>query len=130
MTPILQFESTVVLHAPPTPAGSRILGTLERAARTLGVDVLVTCGMEAHVAPDPHALGEAFDVRTLLLTPAEVVTLLHWVTGELGDAFYAQYQTPAVPSNAVLAAIAVVNPAATAEHLHVQRAKGTVYPPV
>jgi hypothetical protein len=129
VTPILEFESTVQLKSPPTAAGSRILGTLERAGRTLGFNVLVTCGTEDHPPEDPHTLGEAFDVRTLNFTPAEIVTLLHWLQAELGEAFYCQYETPTAPRSAILAALAVVNPAATGEHLHVQRAKGTVYPP-
>jgi hypothetical protein len=109
------------------PAGFRLLGALERTARRFEMPLVITCACEAHPAADPHAKGEAYDVRTHGLTPAQKAlvlreTLLDLSDGEadapmlagLGAAtrrFYGQIEHAGTP----------------AEHLHVQRRKGTTY---
>ncbi len=127
---ILKFLTTVRLLVPLTPAAVRILGTVERACRACGISLTVTCGSEGHPAGDPHTLGEAFDIGTVGIPPAAVVSLYAFIKADLGPLFYIQYEVPpglAVPS--VLQSIVVVNPGATGPHLHVQRARGTAYPP-
>lgn len=59
------------------PSGIRILGALERTAQVLGHDLVITCGSDSHGPDDPHTKGQAFDVRSHDLTPAQKVTLLN-----------------------------------------------------
>lgn len=111
------------------PAGVRILSAVDQACEWLNRDLTISCGNEGHGALDPHTLGEAVDVSVMLLSPPTIAKLLQWLRQLLGPAFYAQYETHTPPDDPQLRAIAVVNPAATAPHIHIQRAKGTVFPP-
>ena len=58
------------------PSGVRILGALERCAQVLQHDLVITCGCDSHPPDDPHSKGQAFDVRTHDLTPAQKQSLL------------------------------------------------------
>lgn len=111
------------------PAGARILSALDQATTVLGTDLVITCGTEGHPPDDPHSHGEAYDVSVAGIPASAVATLIGYVRARLGDAFYLQYETPPGPVDALLKSIAVVNAAATAPHIHVQKRKGTIYPP-
>lgn len=111
------------------PAGFVVLAAIHSATVVLGADLMITCGTDSHPADDPHTLGEAYDVSVATFTVDELLTARAFFLKALGPAFTVLYESPFVPSDARLAAIATINPAATAPHLHVQRKKGTVYPP-
>lgn len=131
MVAILKFKAGVTLVTPPRPAGSRLLGSIERGCRALGVDLTVTCGSDSHPKEDPHTLGEAFDIGIVGLSPQQVLALLNFLKADLGPLFYVQFEVPTLTMVAeLLRPIAVVNAGATGPHLHAQRAKGTTYPPV
>lgn len=102
------------------PAGFRILGAIERCARALMLDLTITSGTDgAHVGGvgDPHATGEAYDVRTSDFDPATVDTIAAWLATELGSLFTVIHEHPGDTADT------------TAEHLHIQRLKSTIYPP-
>lgn len=128
MTPCVRFKQGVRLV--PTPAGARLLAAFWRGADRFQEDWLVSCGAEAHPPGDPHTLGEAFDLSVNAWSPDQTVERYHWLVAELGPLFYIQYERPDTSVVPELAAIEVVSPGATAPHIHAQRAKGTVYPPV
>lgn len=113
------------------PAGIRILSALDIVCQVLGRDLVVTSGSESRgrKATDPHATGEAADLSVSGFTPGEIVRLKNLLEVELGAAFTVLYETPAKPLDTALAAVAYVNPAATATHIHIQRKKNTVFPP-
>ncbi len=112
------------------PAGFRLLGAIERAARSSGRDLMVTCGTEAHPATDPHSLGEAFDLRTHGLTDLEKETLLRRI---LLDVSEGPLVDPLMDASGGIASRYfwgwIEHPGEPAEHLHVQRRKGLTYPP-
>ena len=110
------------------PAGVHILSALDLAVGVVGCDLEISCGTEGHPPDDPHTLGEAFDVSVEHLEPPTILRAMGWLRARLGEAFYLQYETPHPVTEGPLAAIAVVNPNATAPHLHVQRRRGTVWP--
>jgi hypothetical protein len=126
ITPVLRFAPSVTLD-PPTPAWARILAACDQAVRLLGRDLTVTCGREGHAQTDPHTRGSAIDVRTRDLPEATILTLYDFLKAQLGTAFTVLYEVKAKP-NGVLAAIAYVNPDATAQHLHIQVRKKTTFP--
>lgn len=111
------------------PAGFRILAALDRACKVIGCDLVITCGTEAHDEDDPHTLGEAYDVRVRTLPAPVLIRLYYWLTAELGPLFTVLYEVPQVDPKDPLALIAYPNPGASSAHLHIQRKKGTVYPP-
>lgn len=126
----------VVRHRPSArfdviaPAGFRILAALDRAAQICRVDLMVTCGTDSHALPDPHPLGEAFDVSVLGLSAQQIADVHAQLTRDLGPLFTVLYEVPHVPSDPTLRSIAYVNMDATGPHFHLQRKKGTVFPPV
>lgn len=125
----------VVTHRPTArfdviaPAGFRILSAIDQATQRCGVDLTITSGTDSHGFMDPHSAGEAFDVSVKGLTPAQVLGVRTALSTILGPRFTVLYETPATPSDPALAAIASVNPKATGPHLHLQKRKGTTYPP-
>ncbi len=129
MTPCVRFKPGVTLGDPPTPTQVRLLGTLESAARAIGCDLVVSCGREGHAATDPHTCGAALDVSVAGLAPDLVASVYLLIRRLLGPVFYVQYETSVRPTTDSLARIAVINPAATASHFHLQAVKGTTYPP-
>lgn len=101
------------------PGGFAILAALEYCAYTLDEDVTITSACDGeHSGPDdPHLRGEAYDVRTHdLMTPEQKQDLLVAIQNELetkgSGKFYAFIEVPNTDN----------------EHIHVQVAKGTVYP--
>jgi hypothetical protein len=98
------------------PAGARILEVLKALVQTYLFNVTITSARDGiHSGPaDPHYSGEAFDIRTHDLTPAQVQRLLH-------DLLAALYKEPR-RFYAFLEAAGTPN-----EHIHIQRRNGTVY---
>lgn len=111
------------------PAGFRILSAIDQAAQQCGVNLTVTAGTDSHQSPDPHCSGEAFDVSVQGLTPAQIVDVRASLATTLGPLFTVLYERPDVPTDPALKAIAFVNTKATGPHLHIQRKKGTQFPP-
>lgn len=95
------------------PAGFHILAVLDNLVQALPFDVTITSACDGeHSGPkDPHHLGEAYDVRSHDLP--NPVAFLGRFKEALGPSFYAFLEDPGT----------------TNEHIHAQRAKGTVYPP-
>jgi hypothetical protein len=112
------------------PAGFRILGALERTARRLSVDLIITCACEAHAQHDPHSLGEAYDVRTRTLTDDQKRAVLCEVLLDLQND--ANPQDAPIATSGGLATLHffgwIEHPGEPTEHLHFQRRKGTTYP--
>ena len=96
---------------PLVPAGARILDALKNLP--LPFACVITSGRDGvHSGPqDPHKLGEAYDLRTHGLTEDQKQTWLKMLQSDLGSRFYAFLEAPGAPE----------------EHIHCQRAKGTVY---
>lgn len=111
------------------PAGACILNALSKAAVAYGTDLEITCSTGGHAPDDPHTSGEAYDVSVNGVPSTDVIRRMGFLRGNLGELFTVLYETPHAPPCAELRSIAFVNPDATAPHLHVQRKKGTVYPP-
>lgn len=98
------------------PAGARILDELKKIVSGYDFDVTVTSardGVHSGI-DDPHHSGEAFDLRTNDLTPAQKQRLLN-------DLQKALYRDPR-RFFAFLEAPGTAN-----EHIHVQRRSGTTY---
>ena len=125
----------VVRHRPATrfdsihPAGFRILAAIDRAAQECRVDLMITSGTDSHAAPDPHVTGEAYDVSVHLLSAQQIADVKASLERTLGPLFTVLYEVPTVPSDPTLRPIAYVNATATGPHFHVQRKKGTEFPP-
>lgn len=127
MVPVLRATSDVTLK--PAPGGFRILAALDAATKVLGRDLVLTAGTNDHTT-GRHPLGEAYDVRTRDLNTPEILRLVEYLGHALGERFYVSYEVPTKPDDPALAAIAVVNQAATGQHIHIQVRRGTVYPPI
>lgn len=112
------------------PAGFRILSALDLLTSKVDRDLLITSGTDFHLPPDPHALGEAYDLSVVGWSVVELALALRFLRLTLGDPFTILYEVPVAPEDATLRSMATVNPHATGAHLHIQRKKGTTYPPV
>lgn len=111
------------------PAGFRILAALDRATLECGVDLTITSGTDGHAITDPHANGEAFDVSVKGLTPEQIIEVRDVLLQLLGPLFTVLFEVPQPPTDAKLAELAYVNPEATGQHFHIQKRRGTTYPP-
>lgn len=116
------------------PAGVRIMQALQEAADTYRVDLIITSGSEARgrKLDDPHMTGEAVDVGVNHLSPSYIRNIYDFLRTRLGVAFTVLYECPPgyEPDPYLVAANMVYSsPGATAPHFHIQRRKGTVYPP-
>lgn len=111
------------------PAGVRILSAIDNCARVLGLDLTVTCGLEAHGATDPHTLGNAIDLRASAFSAETIVKIKSFLEASLGTQFTVLYECAVKPEDPNLARVAYVNPHATAPHYHIQPVKGSVWPP-
>lgn len=124
----------VVRHGPAVrfdmiaPAGFRILSALDQTAQDCRVDLMVTSGTDSH-ATGPHATGEAFDISVHTLSAQQIWDVKASLEELLGPLFTVLYEVPKVPSDSTLRSIAYLNAAATGPHFHVQRKKGTTFPP-
>ena len=125
----------VVRHRPSArfdqirPAGFRIIAAIDQAAQQCRVDLTITSGTDSHTVPDPHVTGEAFDVSVQGLSAQEIADVKATLERTLGPLFTVLYEVPKVPSDPTLRHIAYVNVKATGPHFHLQRKKGTVFPP-
>lgn len=113
----------------PAPAGIRILAALWNVSQSNVMDLWISCGRDGHGPNDPHTLGEAFDVSVKLMDVPTIVKIKKQLDQMLGERFTVLYETHETPSDPMLAAIAYVNADASGPHFHIQRRKGTVYPP-
>ena len=113
------------------PAGARIFATVDNCARSLNLDQLVTCGTDSHGPSDPHTRGVALDIGVKRFTPSVTVKVYAYLSAALGSLFTVLYETPELPLDPDLQAIATVNPKASAPHVHIQLKKGiSDWPPV
>lgn len=102
-----------------SPNGVLILGTVDRAARTFQVDLVITSAVRSSDPESLHARGEAIDLRTSNLTPTQILGLYYWFKAEL-PGFTVLYEVPpgtSVPSS--LTAIVYRNVNATGPHFHI-----------
>lgn len=115
------------------PAGFRLLGAIELAARRVGVTLTITSACDgAHSGPDdPHHRGEAYDVRTRDLPEA----VKHTVLAEIMRGCNDDGVGPAQPVPGVAGSLAsskfygwLENAGTDTEHIHVQIRKGRTYP--
>lgn len=112
------------------PAGFRILAALDNATRLIGADLTITCGTEGHGPDDPHTLGEGYDVRVRGLTTPTILKLLTFLHQLLPPSYFTVLlETPTAFTDPDLVKVQYLNPHATAAHLHIQKKRGTVYPP-
>ena len=122
-----------VLFTTIAPAGFRLLGAIERAARAVNAPLTITSACDgAHSGPDdPHHRGEAFDVRSQDLPEA----VKHTVLAEIMRACNDDGVGPAQPVAGIPASLATSRffgfleaVGTDNEHIHVQLRKGRSYP--
>ncbi len=113
------------------PAGIRILAVLDGYAKRYGMELTVTSGSEqrGRAATDPHMTGEAMDVRITWMTANTIRDLRQYLLDGLGPLFTVLVEAPPDTAPPALSDIIYINPNATALHMHIQRKKGTVWPP-
>ena len=129
MTGIPVVRTTrAVRFATIAPAGFRILAAIDAATKVFGMDIVITSGTDSHTT-GRHPTGEAYDVRTIDISPAVVVKLYRHFQRVLGARFTVLYEAPTLPTDETLAAITTVNKHATGSHLHIQVKRDTTYPP-
>ena len=129
MIPCVRFKPTVILGEQPTPCQARLITAIDLCARLLGVELTLTCGREGHIVTDPHTRGLALDVSVANLAMDQIDKAYFYLRSVLGDLFTVLYEVPTEPADPRLKAIAFLNAQATAPHFHVQRKKGTSFPP-
>ena len=102
------------------PAGARILEALKRIAAEVDFDITITSARDgAHSGPtDPHHSGEAFDLRTKTLAPAQKQLLLTRLRQEL---------YPKLPGELRRYYVVLEDAGGSNEHIHGQRRLGTTY---
>jgi len=115
------------------PAGFRLLGAIELAARRVNVTLTITSACDGtHSGPeDPHHRGEAYDIRSHDLPEAVKQAVL----GEIMRACNDDGVGPAQPVPGIASSLATskffgwLEGAGTdTEHIHVQIRKGRTYP--
>lgn len=120
-----------VAFAPIAPAGFRLLGALDRVARSLAHDLTITAGSDSHPPSDPHSLGNAYDIRTHDLTPEQKAHVLRAVLLDLHES---DMDAPLEVSGGLATMYFfgwLEHPGTPNEHLHFQLRKGIpLYPPV
>jgi hypothetical protein len=126
--PVLR-QSPACEFARIAPAGFRIIAALDHCTQVIAHDLTITAGTNDHTT-GRHPLGEAFDVRTRDLLPAQILRVRQVLQSVLGPRFTVLYETPTKPTDPMLVDIATINPEASAPHFHVQAKKGTTYPPM
>ena len=97
------------------PGGFRILEAISLVASIVGFDLTITSACDGeHSGPnDPHHRGEAFDVRSHLLTSEQKARVLEEFSSQLpATRFFWFLESPGTPN----------------EHFHIQVKKGTTYP--
>lgn len=109
------------------PAGFRILGAIERAARVHEVPLVITCANEAHAPGNPHTKGEAYDIRSKTLTAQEKRGVLRSIMLDLAED---DGDPPVETSGGIATAMffgQLEHEGRAHEHLHIQRRRGRVY---
>ena len=129
MVPVLRVKDSSVQFKTLAPGGFRILAALDNASKVMGCDILISCGSEGHPPSDPHSRGEAVDISVRDFTVPEVIKLKRFLEQTLGQRFTVLYETPHMPTEQGLLAIAYVNGKATAPHMHIQVKKAQLYQP-
>lgn len=110
------------------PAGFRILGSLDRVARSLPFDLTLTCGTDAHDASDPHSLGRAYDIRTHDLSEPQKQQV---ILATLRDLQESADDTPEATSGGWATKRFfgwLEQPGELTEHAHFQQRKGVSFP--
>lgn len=125
----LRFKDGVTLT--PNVAGARLLGSIERAART--VDLTITAGSDSHGPADPHTRGQAFDVRTHGMLDGDKQALLRRVLEDLADGAHDATVLMVLPG--IWFALAttrwfgqIENHGLDTEHAHFQLRNGRTFP--
>ena len=113
---------------PLPPAGFRILSVLDQITIRFGIDLEISSGTDSHTHGS-HPTGDAYDVSVRGLSAQQIHDIKDELEGSLGPLFTVLYEVPTLPSDPTLRAIAYVSAAATGPHFHVQKKKGTVFPP-
>lgn len=115
------------------PAGFRLLGAIELAARRAGVDLTITSACDGlHSGPDdPHHRGEAYDIRSHDLPEL----LKHTVLAEIMRACNDPGGGAALPATGIAGGLVTstffgfIEAVGTDnEHIHVQVRQGRPYP--
>lgn len=122
-----------VLFTTIAPAGFRLLGAIERAARAVRCELTITSACDgAHSGPDdPHHRGEAYDVRSHDLPPGvKLLVLTEIMRACSADGAGPPQPVPGVASScATLSFFGFIEAAGTDnEHIHVQLRRGRSYP--
>lgn len=125
----LFFKAGVTLR--PSSAGARLIGTLDRLARSRALGLTVTAGADSHPPGDPHTLGEAFDVRIHgIQDVVDIRVLLRAILEDL-EGVSRDMEIPGVWYAAATPTwfAQIEDFGAPNEHLHVQLRRGQVFPP-
>ncbi len=95
------------------PGLFRMLEALKTISAGIGHDLTITSAADGtHSGPaDPHYTGNALDIRTKDLTPAQKTAVLAGLHAELDPDFTMFLEAPNTPN----------------EHIHCQRRVGTTY---
>lgn len=114
------------------PAGIRILRVLDEIADPLPFDLIVSSGSEARgrLETDPHMTGEAVDVSVDGMTPDTILAIHDLAGRKLGPKFTVLFEVkPTQVLAPSLQPIRYDSAGATGPHFHLQRRRGTVFPP-
>lgn len=111
-----------------SPEQCHMIWAFDTEAKVSKLPITITCGEEGHAQDDPHTKRKAFDIRTKDRQPTEIRELYFALKALLGFKWTVLYEVPQKPNDILLADIAVVNPKATAPHIHVQVKIGHEYP--
>jgi hypothetical protein len=114
-------------------AGFKILAALQATAESAHHDLVISAGTNDHHGDDPHATGEAYDVSIANLTPTELDGDLRFLRSVLSLAEFTVMYEIRTRDQAVIDpppdVLLLINPEASGPHIHIQRRKGTRYPP-
>jgi hypothetical protein len=113
------------------PGGFALLAGIHHAAATLRIKLVITSGTDGrHSGPsDPHYQGKAYDISIADYSLNEIDEILDAMAAVLpAESFTLLLESPV----ALLGGRhpVVLNPQATAPHLHLQVRRGTVYPAI
>lgn len=130
MTPHVQLKSDARIKTI-MPAGIRILAAIDRTAQLLDSILTITSASEdrGREATDPHMTGEAFDVSVRDIPTERIRMMYRSLKHLLGAEFTVLLECPSWAIPADLKDLIYVNDKATGLHLHIQRKRGTIWPP-
>ena len=121
---LVRFSSPVKLAS--TPATARLIGTLDRIAQELDIDLVVTSAAEpmGRLPTDPHPRGQAIDIRTKDMPDDTILAVYSRAKALLGPLWTVLFEGPTPHPNMKLAAVQYVHTKATGFHFHWQIKKG------